>query len=61
LGRGIQSGLEAIAEGLPYILGGIGVTLAVVCGALAMGLALGLFLAVAQVYGRSALQRAVGV
>jgi polar amino acid transport system permease protein len=61
LGRGIQNGLEAIAEGLPYVLGGVGVTLTVVGGALAMGLALGLFLAVAQVYGRPALQRAVGV
>ncbi len=61
MGRGIQSGMEAIAEGLPYILGGIGVTLTVVGGALAMGLALGLFLSVAQVYGRPWLQRVVGV
>jgi len=57
----MHSGLAAIIEGLPYIIGGIGVTLTVVGGALAMGLALGLFLAVAQVYGRPALQRAVGI
>ena len=35
----MHSGLAAIIEGLPYILGGIGVTLTVVGGALAMGLA----------------------
>ncbi len=42
----MHSGLEAVIEGLPYVLGGIGVTLTVVGGALAMGLALGLLLAV---------------
>jgi polar amino acid transport system permease protein len=49
----MHSGLAAIIEGLPYVLGGIGVTLTVVGGALAMGLAAGLLLAVVQVYGRS--------
>ncbi len=48
----MHSGLAAIIEGLPYVLGGIGVTLTVVGGALAMGLIFGLFLAVVQVYGR---------
>lgn len=57
----MHSGLAAIIEGLPYVLGGIGVTLTVVGGALAMGLALGLLLAVAQVYGRSWMRRLAAV
>jgi polar amino acid transport system permease protein len=57
----MHSGLAAIIEGLPYVLGGIGVTLSVVGGALAMGLAFGLLLAVAQVYGRAWLRRLAGV
>jgi polar amino acid transport system permease protein len=57
----MHSGLEAVTEGLPYIVGGIGVTLTVVAGALAMGFALGLLLAVGQVYGRPGLRRVVGV
>jgi len=57
----MHRGLAAIIEGLPYILQGIWVTLTVVGGALAMGLACGLFLAVAQVYGRLWLKRVVGI
>ena len=57
----MHSGLTAIIEGLPYVLGGIGVTLTVVGGALAMGLASGLLLAVVQVYGRPWLRRLAGV
>ena len=57
----MHSGLAAIIEGLPYVLGGIGVTLTVVGGALAMGLAFGLLLAVVQVYGRPWLRRLAGV
>jgi polar amino acid transport system permease protein len=57
----MHSGLEAVIEGLPYIIGGIGVTLTVVAGALAMGFAFGLLLAVGQVYGRPRLRRVVGV
>ncbi len=57
----MHSGLEAVIEGLPYIIGGIGVTLTVVAGALAMGFALGLLLAVGQVYGRPRLRRVVSV
>jgi polar amino acid transport system permease protein len=53
--------LAAIIEGLPYVLGGIGVTLTVVGGALAMGFAFGLLLAVVQVYGRPWLRRLAGV
>jgi len=57
----MHSGLEAVIEGLPYIIGGVGVTLTVVAGALAMGFAFGLLLAVGQVYGRPRLRRVVGV
>jgi len=57
----MHNGLAAIIEGLPYILGGIGVTLTVVAGALAMGLALGLLLSVGQVYGRPWVRRVVAV
>jgi len=57
----MHSGLAAVIEGLPYILGGIGVTLTVVAGALAMGLALGLLLSVGQVYGRPWVRRVVAV
>jgi polar amino acid transport system permease protein len=57
----MHSGLAAIIEGLPYVLGGIGVTLTVVGGALAMGLAAGLLLAVVQVYGRSWMRRLAAV
>ena len=57
----MHSGLAAIVEGLPYVLQGIGVTLTVVGGALAMGLVFGLFLAVVQVYGRSWLRRLAAV
>ncbi len=57
----MHSGLAAVVEGLPYVLQGIGVTLTVVGGALAMGLVFGLFLAVVQVYGRPWLRRLAGV
>jgi polar amino acid transport system permease protein len=57
----IQDGMAAVVEGLPYVMGGVGVTLAVVGGALAMGLALGLLLALAQVYGPGWLRRLTGV
>jgi polar amino acid transport system permease protein len=57
----MHSGLAAIVEGLPYVLKGTGVTLTVVGGALAMGLAFGLLLAVVQVYGRSWLRRLAAV
>ena len=55
------NGWQAILEGLPYILQGTWVTLAVVVGALALGLTLGLFLAIGQVYGSRAVRDVVGV
>lgn len=57
----VHDGMAAVVEGLPYVMGGVGVTLAVVGGALAMGLALGLLLALAQVYGPAWLRRLTGV
>jgi polar amino acid transport system permease protein len=56
-----SQGLTAILEGLPYILPGIGVTMTVVGGALSMGLVLGLFLSVLQVYGNRFTRRVVGL
>jgi polar amino acid transport system permease protein len=53
--------LIAIVDALPYLLRGAGVTLIVVFGAMALGLALGVPLAVGQVYGHAALRRAIGV
>jgi polar amino acid transport system permease protein len=57
----MPEGITVISENLPYILGGIWVTLAVVGGALTMGLSLGLVLAVTQVYGNRTLRRIVAV
>ena len=57
----MPKGLIEVIENLPYILGGIWVTMTVVAGALAMGLVLGLVLSVAQVYGNRTTRRLVGV
>ncbi len=57
----MPKGLIEVIENLPYILGGIWVTVTVVAGALSMGLVLGLVLSVAQVYGNRTTRRLVGV
>ena len=57
----MPKGLIEVIESLPYILGGIWVTVTVVAGALTMGLLLGLVLSVAQVYGNRTTRRLVGV
>jgi len=51
----------AIVDALPYLLEGSFVTFIVVAGAMALGLALGLPLAVGQVYGRQAVRLLVGL
>ncbi|MBU3931565.1 MAG: amino acid ABC transporter permease [Proteobacteria bacterium] len=53
--------LIAIKDALPYLLQGSLVTLIVVAGAMALGLTIGVPLAVGQVYGRPALRRVIGV
>jgi polar amino acid transport system permease protein len=53
--------LIAITDALPYLLEGAGITLIVVVGAMVLGLALGVPLAVGQVYGHPALRRTIGV
>jgi len=53
--------LIAIKDALPYLLQGSLVTLIVVAGAMALGLTVGVPLAVGQVYGHPALRRAIGV
>jgi polar amino acid transport system permease protein len=53
--------LVAIIDALPYLIEGSAVTLIVVAGAMAVGFAIGIPLAVGQVYGIPALQRAIGI
>ncbi len=53
--------LIAIKDALPYLLQGSLVTLIVVAGAMALGLTIGVPLAVGQVYGHPALRRVIGV
>ena len=57
----MPEGLTAIIDALPYLIQGALVTLVVVAGAMALGLALGVPLAVGQVYGGSWVRRAVGL
>ncbi len=47
----MQEYLTAIGDALPYLLQGSLVTMALVAGAMALGLALGVVLAVGLVYG----------
>lgn len=56
-----SKGMIAVMEGLPYILKGIWITVAVVGGALAMGLILGIILSIAQVYGNRIVRRLTGI
>ena len=56
-----MNGLLAIWEALPYLLQGCLSTLAMVVGAMALGLAVGAPMAVAQVYGNRYLRTAVGL
>jgi len=53
--------LIAIRDALPYLLQGALVTIALVLGALLLGLILGVFLAVGQVYGNKAVRAVVGL
>lgn len=52
--------LIAIGDALPYILQGALVTIGLVCGAMGLGLVLGVALAVGQVYGKGYVRRLVG-
>jgi polar amino acid transport system permease protein len=53
--------LIAIQDALPYLLQGALVTIALVLGALFLGLILGVILAVGQVYGNKAIRAVVAV
>lgn len=57
----MTSGLLAIYEALPYLLEGSLVTMALVCGALGLGLTIGIVLAVGQVYGNSYIRYLIGI
>ncbi len=56
----IANSLLVIWDSLPYMLGGIWYTLALIAGAMGLGLVLGIPLSVTQVYGPRPLQRVVG-
>lgn len=47
--------LDVMISAIPYLLGGVGVTVVAVVGGMALGLVIGVPLAVAQVYGHKAL------
>lgn len=53
--------IPVIWESMPFILGGITWTLALVFGAMLLGLCLGIPLAVGQVYGKKPVRRLVGI
>jgi len=57
---GFVMALQASWEALPYILGGLWWTAALIVGAMAVGLTLGVPMAVGQVYGGPILRRLVG-
>lgn len=57
----ISNSLLIIWDSLPYMLGGIWYTLALIAGAMGLGLLMGVPLSVVQVYGAKPLQRLVGV
>lgn len=57
----MYAGLSAVYEALPYLLAGSLVTITVVLGAMAFGFALGLPLAIGQVYGNRLVRRVIGV
>ncbi|MGE4553491.1 MAG: ABC transporter permease subunit, partial [Desulfovibrionaceae bacterium] len=57
----ILSSLHLILGALPYMLGGIGWTALLILGALAVGLVIGVPLAVGQVYGPWPVRRLVGL
>ena len=57
----MMEGLVAIKNALPYMLQGCGVTIAIVCGAMSIGLTAGVPMAVAQVYGKKPLATLTGI
>lgn len=57
----MTEGLLVIKESLPYLLEGAGVTASAVVGAMLLGLIIGVFLAVLQVYGPRSLGRLAGL
>ena len=57
----MHEALVAIWEALPYILNGTWYTLALIAGAMCLGLVMGVPLAVGQVYGNSFLSRCIGI
>ncbi len=57
----MQEALAAIWEALPYMLGGVWITVGLIVGALALGLVMGVPMAVGQAYGGPLVRRTVGL
>jgi polar amino acid transport system permease protein len=57
----MMAGIEAVVDALPYLLQGSLVTMVVVVGAMALGLLLGIPLAVGQVFGTNRVSRCIAV
>jgi polar amino acid transport system permease protein len=57
----MPEGLTAVINAFPYVLEGSIVTVAVVVGAMSLGLIMGIPLAVGQLYGNAWIRRAVGL
>jgi len=57
----MQQQLSVIIEALPYILEGAGVSLAIVCFAMVLGLLMGIPMAVGLVYGHPVVRRLIGL
>ena len=57
----MPASIEAILDALPYLLQGSLVTIGVVLGAMGLGLAIGVTLALGQVYGPRVLQVPIGL
>ena len=51
----------AVLDALPYLLQGVLITVVIVAGAMALGLTLGIPLAVGQVYGRPWVRAVIAV
>lgn len=57
----MEESLTAILDALPYMLRGSLVTIGVVAGAMVLGMMVGVFLALGQVYGPAFLRRPIGI
>lgn len=57
----MSESLLSLIDALPYVLGGVPVTILIVCGGMFLGLVLGVFLALGQIYGNGVLRALAGL